>query len=79
LKLFDVEDVSGGQEEPMDIEETFRSFKIEVRELSGELKGLAKAPVESVSKLLNEQCQLTRIGEVPTSELFPLELKAVVR
>lgn len=43
------------------------------------MKGLAKAPVESVSKLLNAQCQLTKIGEVATSELFPLELKAVVR
>lgn len=35
--------------------------------------------MESVSRLLNAQCQLTKIGEVATSELFPLELKAVVR
>ena len=29
--------------------------------------------------MLNAQCQLVKIGEVATSELFPLELKTVVR
>jgi hypothetical protein len=29
----------------MEIEENFRSFKIEVRELSGELRGLARSPL----------------------------------
>jgi hypothetical protein len=72
LKLFDVE-------EKMEIEESFRSFKTEVKELNADLKALARVPLEAVSKLLNSRSQLTKMGEVPTSELFVFEVKPILK
>ena len=63
----------------MQVEESYGSFKLEMKELQGEWRELARVPVGRVSGELVKGWRKTLVGEVEESELFPLEFKTIIR
>lgn len=51
----------------MDVEESYRSFKLEMKELRSEWKELTKEPVRAVSDQLKEDWKRTLVGTVEES------------
>jgi hypothetical protein len=63
----------------MVIEEHYRSYKIEMKELLAEWRNLTRIPLGSVSKMISQKSKKTLMGEVEASELFSFEIKPILK
>jgi hypothetical protein len=77
--MLEVADVTLPSKESMEVEESYRNFKAEMRDLKHDWKELMKEPVRSVSAQLKDGWKNSPMGVVEESELFPFEVKTVVK
>lgn len=62
-----MEDVPSAPPEAMTVEESYGSFKAEMKELMADWKALSREPLRTVSQLLSKSWSKTKIGEVVCS------------
>ena len=63
----------------MSLELSYKSLRLELKQLKDEWKQLRVKPVIEISKNIEQRYELIKIGEVPASEVVSFDVKSLLK